>query len=181
MPSIIAHVGPALAMAPALRGTGAPRRLWVLGALCAIAPDADVAAVSLVPYGHVLGHRGLSHSIAFAALLAGLATLALSRFAGRAIPRRAVFAYLFLATASHGFFDAATDGGNGVAFFAPFDDARYHLPFRPIEVSPIGVARFFSERGAQILANEAIFVGGPSLLIAAAAHAWRRRRAEAAA
>jgi inner membrane protein len=175
MPSIIAHPWPVLALIPALRRTGVPRRLWVLGALCAIAPDADVAAIPLgVPYGHVLAHRGLTHSLPFAAFLAGL--LAIAAFRGPF--RRLAFAYLFVATASHGVLDAATNGGIGVAFFAPFHDARYHLPFRPIEVSPIGVGRFFSERGARILANELLVVGVPSLLAAAAAQAMGRRRTE---
>jgi hypothetical protein len=33
-----------------------------------------------------------------------------------------------------------TDGGLGIAFFAPFDNTRYFLPFGPIKVSPIGPA-----------------------------------------
>jgi len=35
-----------------------------------------------------------------------------------------LFAYLFLATASHGVLDAMTNGGLGVAFFSPFDNRR---------------------------------------------------------
>ena len=44
--------------------------------------------------------------------------------------------FLFLAIASHGLLDAFTDGGLGVAFFAPFDSTRYFFPVTPIEVSP---------------------------------------------
>jgi hypothetical protein len=40
-----------------------------------------------------------------------------------------------------------TDGGLGAAFFAPFDNKRYFLPWRPIQVSPISVHRFFTPRG----------------------------------
>jgi inner membrane protein len=181
VPSIVAHVWPALAAVPALRRPEIPPRLFVLGALCTIVPDADVAAIPLgVPYGHVLGHRGLSHSIAFAAFFAGLLTLTAFRAAPPGFPRGFAFAYLFLATASHGLLDAATNGGNGVAFFAPFDDGRYHLPFRPIEVSPIGVERFFSDRGVRILANEAVWIGLPSLVFAIGSWVWRRRAAGAA-
>nr|HRC76832.1 rhodanese-like domain-containing protein [Kouleothrix sp.] len=32
----------------------------------------------------------------------------------------------------HGVLDAMTDGGLGVAFFAPFSATRYFFPFRPI-------------------------------------------------
>jgi inner membrane protein len=55
--------------------------------------------------------------------------------------------FLFVVTASHGVLDAMTNGGLGVAFFAPFTSARYFLPFRPVQVSPISLAAFFTHRG----------------------------------
>src|SRR5215831_7502105 len=69
------------------------------------------------------------------------------------IGRFALFAYLFLATASHGVLDAMTNGGLGVAFFSPFDTTRYFLPWRPIRVSP---SRFGSS-----LASSAILLREP--------------------
>jgi inner membrane protein len=68
-----------------------------------------------------------------------------------------------------------TDGGIGIAFFAPFDDGRYFLPWRPIPVSPIGVGRFFSARGAAVLRAEVLLVWLPAFLVALVA-VWRRRR-----
>ena len=59
--------------------------------------------------------------------------------------------YFFLATASHGLLDAMTDGGLGVAFFSPFDNRRYFLPWTPIRVSPIGIEPFFTARGLEVL------------------------------
>src|SRR5579872_845956 len=53
-----------------------------------------------------------------------------------------LFSYFFVVTASHGVLDAMTDGGLGIAFFAPFDNTRYFFPFRPIKVSPIGFSFF---------------------------------------
>jgi len=146
-----------------------PRRLWLLGALCAAAPDLDVVAFSLgIPYDHLLGHRGLSHSLAFAALLGALvARLALAP--GLRV-RGAL--YLFLTTASHGLLDTFTDGGLGVALLAPFDATRWFAPFRPIRVSPIGVGAFFT-RGAAVLANELATVWLPCALLAAALLAMR--------
>ena len=72
---------------------------------------------------------------------------------------------LFLATASHGVLDAMTDGGSGVAFLAPFDDARYFFPWRPIPVSPIGVSRFFTRRGLDILEAELVLIWIPAAVI----------------
>src|SRR6266540_4876570 len=46
----------------------------------------------------------------------------------------------------HGFFDAMTNGGLGVAFFAPFDSRRYFLAFRPLEVAFGRGVRFANRR-----------------------------------
>ena len=76
-----------------------------------------------------------------------------------------------------------TDGGLGVAFFAPFDDTRYFFPFRPIKVSPIGLS-FFSARGLDVIWSEFLLVCIPGTIIAAAVlslHKLRRLRARPAA
>src|SRR5215470_8198453 len=77
VPSAISHAAPALAIYPLFRSR-TPPRLWLLGVACAIAPDLDVLAFRFgIPYEDPLGHRGLSHSIPFAALFAALLTLAI--------------------------------------------------------------------------------------------------------
>jgi inner membrane protein len=70
--------------------------------------------------------------------------------------------------------DAMTDGGSGVAFWAPFDDERYFLPWRPIPVSPIG-RRFFTERGVAVLEGELLLVWLPAAIFAAVCLGVRRR------
>jgi inner membrane protein len=82
--------------------------------------------------------------------------------------------YLFLATASHGVFDALTNGGRGIAFFAPFSSTRYFFPFRPIEVSPLSITRFLSERGWLVLRSELYWVWLPSGAFAVLALLARR-------
>ena len=96
-------------------------------------------------------------------------------FRGTLINRGRAWLFLFLATASHGVLDAMTSGGGGVAFFAPFDDERYFLPWRPILVSPMSIRRFFSERGARVLANELIWVWIPAATFALIAWGLRNR------
>jgi hypothetical protein len=59
---------------------------------------------------------------------------------------KGVGAFLFLCGASHGFFDAMTNGGLGVAFFAPLDSRRYFLTFRPLEVAFGRGVRFANRR-----------------------------------
>jgi inner membrane protein len=63
---------------------------------------------------------------------------------------------------SHGLLDAFTDGGLGIAFFAPFDSTRYFFPWRPIAVSPIGISEFFSLGGLRVLLIEGIWIGIPA-------------------
>lgn len=105
--------------------------------------------------------------------MAAVATWYLKKIDGDiALPR--LVAALFLATASHGALDAMTDGGLGVAFFAPFDPDRYFFPWRPIRVSPISIGRFFSPRGLAILENEARVVWIPAAALWLTAIAVRR-------
>lgn len=68
-----------------------------------------------------------------------------------------------------------TSGGLGIAFFSPFDNTRYFLPWRPILVSPISVGRFFSPRAQAILRSELIWIWIPAILLAACASLLRRR------
>jgi inner membrane protein len=140
-------------------------------------PDADVAGFRFgVAYSDLLGHRGFTHSLLFAALLSVVVTLAYSDRWRRHRLRIGVF--LLVVTASHGVLDAFTNGGLGVAFFAPFSDERFFFPVRPIEVSPIGTA-FFSARGWSVLKSELLWVWFPALTIAAlgiAARLLRRAR-----
>src|SRR5215813_8832160 len=83
--------------------------------------------------------------------------------------------FLFFATASHGVFDALTNGGLGVAFFSPFDNSRYFFPWTPIRVSPIGAGRFFSSRGIAVLQSEMLVIWIPAMLLTVAAWWWRSR------
>jgi inner membrane protein len=138
-------------------------------------PDADVLGFALgIPYSHPLGHRGLSHGLPFALTLGALASLWLR---GRNRPHALALGILLAAAcASHGVLDAATDGGLGIGFWLPFSDARYFLPWRPIPVSPLEPAAFFSAQGAAILAVELAWVWIPALTLAAGV-AWTRRRA----
>ncbi len=177
MPSAFSHAAAALGIGAAFFGRDVPARVLGLGALCAAIPDLDVIGFRFgIHYGDLLGHRGLTHSFLFAAVLAALA-VPLVRTADGPRPAK-LWAFLFLATASHGLLDAMTDGGLGVAFFAPFQNARYFFPFRPIVVSPIGIGRFFSGRGLEVIKSELLWVWLPSAVLAGTALAFRRTRAD---
>ncbi len=177
MPTVFSHAVVGLTLATAAKAPGSFGHLALVGALCAAAPDLDVVGLRFgVPWGHALGHRGLTHSLPFAALLA--AVLAVTLFRGPAWRgrRAGLWLALFLATASHGVLDAMTTGGSGVAFFAPFDDSRYFLPWRPIPVSPISPGRFLSRHGVDIMQMEIVLLWLPAAVLAIVAAGLRGRR-----
>ena len=143
--------------------------MWT--AVCAMLPDADVIGFSFgIRYEDMFGHRGFSHSFFFAAIVGAIAAWRLHR-----PPVLMLFLWFAGVTASHGVLDAMTNGGRGIAFFAPFSNHRYFFPWRPIQVSPIG-AGFFSPRGLRVLASEAVWIWVPSAIIAVSARVARRRR-----
>ena len=161
MASAFSHAIVAVAMGRAFRNKELGWR--ELGAFCSVLPDLDVIGFPLgIQYGDLWGHRGMTHSVLFAALLAGV-LVALWYRGKPAIAMAGFYLYFFFCTASHGVLDAVTDGGLGVAFFSPFDTTRYFFPIRPVLVSPIGITEFFSTYGIRILASEAIWIWLPSL------------------
>jgi inner membrane protein len=150
-------------------------RALTVGALCAALPDLDGIGYRLgVTYNAMLGHRGLSHSLAFAAVLATAGVALLPEAWRGGLSRPGLWFLIAITTASHGVLDAATSGGLGVAFFAPFDGTRWFLPWRPIRVSPMSIRGFISARGVAILASEARWVWVPSAVLAVTALLVRR-------
>jgi len=172
MTTLITHPLPALAVGLALGSRFIPPRLLLAGMLAACLPDLDVVAFKLgIAYNDAFGHRGFSHSLLFAACIGVLGALCCRLL--NCGPLKAGL-WIGLATASHSVLDAMTDGGLGVAWFWPWSDQRYFLPLHPIEVSPIGLSRFLSQRGLEVLISEARWVWLPCLGVALAGIGLRR-------
>jgi len=188
VPTIFSH---ALVAGAASRWWKRPRpaEFWTWTIVCAMLPDVDVIGFSFgIRYEDMFGHRGFTHSLFFSAVVGAVAAWRLSHGPesdshrptsdshqpGSDSHRLALFLWFTAVTASHGILDAFTNGGRGIAFFAPFSDTRYFFPWRPIQVSPIG-AGFFSPRGLRVLASESIWIWLPSAIIAVSARVVRRR------
>ena len=163
MASAFSHILVAFALGQVQPWKRWPFRFWGLSFLCTLLPDADVVGLGAgIPYEHLLGHRGLTHSLIFS----GVMSLLVVRLGFYSVgPGTGVWwslvTHFFLVTASHGVLDALTDGGLGVAFFAPFDKSRYFFPWTPIKVSPIGISEFFTAYGMEVLVSELVWVGIP--------------------
>lgn len=171
MPTVFTHAIVPLAAGIALGSARVPPRLVAAGMFAAMLPDADVLAFAAgIPYADAFGHRGASHSLAFAALVALLGALAHRPL--RAHPAIAA-AWLFACCASHPLLDALTNGGLGVALWWPFSDARLFASWRPIAVSPIG-GGFFSARGVAVVLSELRWIWFPCSIVALTGIATRR-------
>ena len=167
MPTTITHAVIGVACAGLVAKQVRRWRVCLGAVICSTLADADVLAFSLgIDYGHVLGHRGLSHSLFFALVLSLLVVVCL--FSRLKIFSKAWWAYVcffFLVAASHGILDAMTDGGMGIAFFAPFDNARFFLPWTPLPVSPIGLSVSVMRWRLRVLTSEMIFIWLPLIMV----------------
>jgi inner membrane protein len=145
-----------------------PPSLLALGAFCGALPDIDVIGFRFgARRGSLLGHRGLTHSILLAVSFA--AVLAAFLHGPLGLTPVQMWLFVFLATISHSLLDALTNGGPGVAFFAPFENRRFFFPFRPIEVCNFGLRWLFTPRGAIVLASECLWVWLPTAALAGTA------------
>jgi inner membrane protein len=162
MATIMTHAVCALSIAVLFPPAVVSRKVILTGMVLAMLPDADVLAFAVgIPYEHWLGHRGISHSILFAALCGIVAGLCMKKHQDLLLTSL----YFFLCTLSHGLLDAMTSGGLGVGFFLPFDTSRYFFPWHPILVSPIGISEFFSPWGMAVLKSEIKFVWIPCFIV----------------
>ena len=156
MATIITHALTGAAFGQAAPA-GVPKVRMTLCLACAAAlPDADVLMFMLgFAYDHPLGHRGFTHSIAFAAMLAlflSLAVIPKQRFSMKRYMK--TLAVCFCAILSHGILDAITDAGLGVGFFIPLNDERYFFPWRPVMTATLNPSAFFSQATLEVLKNE---------------------------
>src|SRR5271170_8139383 len=138
MPTVMTHAALAVGLGRVFTARKVPFLFWEVTAILAMLPDADVVAFKLgIPYEAPLGHRGFTHSLCFALIASLPAALGCYRYF--AMRFWDLWGFFFVVIASHGMLDALTNGGLGIAFFAPFSNARYFFPWQPIEVSDLGL------------------------------------------
>lgn len=172
MASVFSHPAPALALFAAFGPNVIFTRLAIAAVAVSLLPDLDVLGFKYgVRYAEILGHRGFSHSLLFAVGVGILGALIAPLLKSKG---RIVFLYFFAVLLSHILLDAMTTGGLGVAFFWPFDETRYFLPWRPIVVSPFNPKVFFSERGLAVILSELQWVWAPCAVFALFGYAVRR-------
>jgi inner membrane protein len=174
MSSLFGHALAGLTISGAFTKAKPPRRMWALAMACALAPDLDWFTRFLkLPASTSLAHRGMSHSLVAALLIATGAMLIGFRSQLRS-PRH--WGCMLAAAFSHALLDACTFGGTGVAFLLPFSDARFVCIWQPIFVSPIPLSGKLLDWLLFSLGTEAIWIGIPASLVFGAPRAiqWAR-------
>jgi inner membrane protein len=164
MPTIFSHGLIGLTGSQIVRPPLQDSERWIfigLSISLPILPDLDGVFLILrwLPYGHTFGHRGFGHSLFAAALIAAAATAFMARLSPAFRCRWPVmWLYFTVLTATHGVLDMATLGGKGIALFAPFNNTRYFLPFRPIPASPMNPINFISRYGLNSIVSELLTI-----------------------
>ncbi len=172
MPTVFTHPAVPLALACGLGRHAVSARLLAAGVVASVVPDLDVAAFRFgIPYAAEWGHRGFSHSLFFALLVAAVGAAAAPVLKSSA---KRAFWFLLVATASHGLLDTLTNGGLGIALLWPLSNERFFAPRQPIEVSPLSLSRFLSDRGLEVLLSEILWVWLPLMASAVVVSAIRR-------
>ncbi len=162
MPTLLSHPAVPLGLGLVLGSRLVPPRLVVAGVVGSVLPDIDVIGFQVgISYAHSFGHRGFTHSIVFATLWAFVMVGLLHR---QEVKWWISWGFIVLATMSHGLLDMMTNGGLGIALWWPVH-TRYFFPWQPIEVSPIGLSRFLTQRGLNVLQSELLWIWLPVMFI----------------
>lgn len=175
MASVFGHI----AASSALGLAGFPRQArttaLILAGFCAAVPDLDVLAFRFgVPYSSQWGHRGWTHSILFALALSTIVAWLYHLTTRQKQWDIRLHIWLIISSLSHPLLDMLTNGGRGCALWWPVSTERVFFPFRPIQVSPMGVSEFFSRWGMEVLASEFWWIGIPAVALVLAARGIRK-------
>ncbi|MBP1627461.1 MAG: ybcI [Holophagaceae bacterium] len=147
-------------------------RNWAL--FCALAPDLDWFMTFLHLSGrHVLNHRGVTHSLCAALILATMVMVLAFRKEERN-PR--LWLCMLACAFSHCLLDACTQGGVGVAVFVPITKVRFVCAWQPIQVGPIPLNFKLLQGFLTALWTEVVWIGIPALALLTGTRTFRYLR-----
>ncbi|MBL7825217.1 MAG: metal-dependent hydrolase [Saprospiraceae bacterium] len=177
MASIFGHVAASTALGHTFFPdfTKKPGLLLIAG-FCSFAPDLDVLAFRFgVSYASQWGHRGWTHSICFAIVFGALIAVVYDYLTNKGKPTIKTTLFLILCTLSHPLLDMLTNGGRGCALWWPISQERIFFPFRPIQVSPMGISDFFTPWGMRVIVSEIWWIGLPAVAVVLIARLRRNK------
>jgi membrane-bound metal-dependent hydrolase YbcI (DUF457 family) len=102
------------------------RLLLCISVFLAVFPDLDVVIYIIFEPSGMIPHRGVSHSLLFVLVWAGVFTALTARYLG--ISKTQLFGVYFLSLFSHLVLDFLMGAGPPVPFFAPFSSKGFLFP-----------------------------------------------------
>jgi len=173
MATIVTHAIVGVSLAYIFKPKHVPAFFYTSCMLLAMLPDIDVFGFLYgVNYADFWGHRGMTHSILFALIFAFAYLQLQQQVSSRFVLRRqyadtwSLLLVYALVMVSHGLLDMLTNGGLGVALFAPFENSRYFFPWHEVAVSPIGLHGWSMARIQHIAMSEFSYLILPAVSIA---------------
>lgn len=157
MSSLVGHALAGIAAAQAASGDPkrrGRRRFWALMAIIAVLPDLDVVVFMLFNPPGMVPHRGASHSLLFAAVIALAVALVFGHFLS--LSRLRLFGCAFAAYASHLVLDYLMGKGPQVHFFWPISDHGY---LSPVQIVPTAYYGLSGRALEQVLLAPATYLG----------------------
>lgn len=174
MASVFGHIAASTAIGYSVFPRQTRPSFLILAGFCAFAPDLDVLAFRFgIPYSSEWGHRGWTHSIAFAFVFGSFVALVYHLVSREKAWNINLSIWLIISTLSHPLLDMLTNGGRGCTLWWPFSTERIFFPFRPIQVSPLDAGGFFSRWGIEVLKSEFWWIGIPAIILVITSRALR--------
>ncbi len=146
-----------------------PWAYWGLAALLPVVADFDV--FSTAPYGSLWGHRGITHSLAFALAISTVAAGVSCRYLR--VNGWLLAGLFFVVAASHDLLDAMTRGGADIPLFWPLDSCYGN--WGPLPVSDIGFG-LPDPRTSRAVRAELLWIWLPMGLLVGLVTTWRHVR-----
>ena len=157
MPTPITHIIASIPMNSTVMRKTNTKKILFWSFVIAVIPDLDL--IGNVPINNIFGHRGFTHSLIFALLLTLLASVMFWREFKNDKSRFYLISLNFLLVAMmHPFLDAGTDRNYGVAFFSPWSNHRYSLPWAPINDKALGLWNYYVLGWWEIFKVEAVII-----------------------
>ncbi len=157
MSSVVGHALAGVITASVVAGEVASkerRRFYILMALTSVLADLDVIVFLLFSPAAMTPHRGASHSLLAAALVALLLTFSCSRWLS--ISKERLFSCFFAAYSSHLVLDYLMGRGPQVHFFWPFDNRGY---LSPVQLVPTAYYGLSLDALREVLSSAATYAG----------------------
>jgi inner membrane protein len=141
---------------------------WLLAGTLPVLPDLDT--LSMTSYSSIWGHRGYTHSLAFAMMAGLFATVLVGWYLrSRFWQLAAIFC---AAAASHPLLDMLTYGGNGVALWWPLSAERVGS-WGPIPVADLAM-EWPDPRRSRALQKELLYLWLPLAVLVGLVACMRR-------